>query len=167
MTPSDANSAEAIEAADLAAQFEGFSATPYQDPAGVWTIGYGSTRDAADRPVTSATPPVTPSGAKALLRRDLLAAMGVVEANVKVSLTLTQRVALDDFVYNVGAGNFEASTLLRLLNSGDYAGAAAQFCRWDIAGGKVLAGLLRRRETEEAYFATPNPLPLPPTPPSA
>jgi lysozyme len=71
---------------------------------------------------------------------------------VKVALTPFQEGALADFVYNLGATNFRASTLLRLLNAGDYAGAAAQFDKWDMAGGRVLSGLLRRRQAETALF---------------
>ncbi|MCK2118973.1 lysozyme, partial [Pseudomonas juntendi] len=59
------------------------------------------------------------------------------------------------FTYNLGAANLESSTLRRLLNSGDYAGAADQFPRWNKAGGKVLAGLTRRRAAERDLFLEP------------
>jgi lysozyme len=144
----------AVNAAEgLVTEFEGFSAVPYQDPAGVWTIGYGSTRDAnGGNPVCSTTPRITVATARSLVDRDLRAAFAEVAGDVKVALTPFQEGALADFVYNLGATNFRSSTLLRLLNAGDYAGAAAQFDRWDMAGGRVLAGLLRRRQAETELF---------------
>lgn len=140
------------EAAKLAEQFEGFSAKPYQDPVGVWTIGYGSTRDTDGNPVTANTPPVTWQQANALMERDLRSAMQQVEGTVLVPLAPMQEAALIDFVYNVGIGNLKASTLLRKLNAGDYEGAAAEFPKWNMGGGKVLAGLVRRRAAERAEF---------------
>ena len=139
-------------AATLAEQFEGFSSTPYQDPAGVWTVGFGTTRDINDNPVTANTPAIDLEGAHQLMLRDLQTALEVVNENVQVKLTINEKAALIDFVYNLGAGNFASSTLLRLLNAGDYQGAADQFERWDHAGGVVLAGLLHRRLAEKALF---------------
>ena len=142
-------------ATDFIEPFEGFSTTPYLDPARVWTIGFGSTRDASGNPVTADTAAVTRDEATGLLRRDLTRAAMEVSSDVHVPLTQNERVALEDFIYNVGAGNFRASTLLRELNAGRYDLAAAQFDLWDHAGGVVLAGLLRRREAERAEFLKP------------
>jgi len=139
-------------AVELVTEFEGFSAKPYQDPVGVWTIGYGSTRDANGHPITATTPVVTEGQAKALVTRDLMAAAQGVDSMVKVHLTDNERAALQDFTYNLGVGNLRTSTLLRKLNAGDLEGAAAEFVKWDMAGGKVLAGLLRRRQAETALF---------------
>ena len=139
-------------AVELVTQFEGFSATPYQDPVGVWTIGYGSTRDCRMAPVCATTAPVTPTEGALLIKRDLTSACQTVVGDVQVPLNDNQRAALEDFIYNLGVGNFKSSTLLRKLNSGDYAGAAAEFDKWDMAGGKVLAGLLRRRQAETDLF---------------
>lgn len=136
----------------LVEQFEGFSATPYQDPAGVWTIGYGSTRDLAMQPVCATTPPIDQAQAQVMVGRDLANAAEAVAADVKVPLTDNQRAALCDFTYNLGGHSLACSTLLRLLNAGDYAGAAAEFDKWDYAGGKELAGLFRRRAAETALF---------------
>ena len=74
---------------------------------------------------------------------------------VKVPLNENQHGALVSFTYNLGAGNLGSSTLLRKLNAGDYAGAAAEFPRWNKAGGKELAGLTRRRAAEKALFEKP------------
>jgi lysozyme len=140
------------DAVALATVFEGFSAAPYQDSAGVWTIGYGSTRDASGSPVTRDTPDVTRDQANVMMRRDLEIAVTTISADVKVALTTDERAALEDFIYNVGVGNFAGSTLLRDLNAGRYDLAAAQFGAWDHAGGQVLSGLLRRREAERQEF---------------
>ena len=145
-------------AENLVEQFEGFSATPYPDPSSggyPWAIGFGSTRDAAGQPVTPDTPPVTLDQARRLVLRDLRAALATIEGAVVVPLTVDEEAALLDFTYNLGAGNLLGSTLLRLLNAGDYAGAAAQFERWDHAGGHVMAGLLRRRLAERDLFLNP------------
>lgn len=139
-------------AVDLAASFEGFSATPYRDPVGIWTIGYGSTRDMLGHPVTAHTPAITRVLAEGLMRRDLTKAATEVEADVRVPLTENERAALESFVYNCGAGAFKASTLLRKLNAGDHEGASLEFLRWNQAGGHVLAGLVRRRAAERALF---------------
>jgi lysozyme len=144
-------SAEAL-AAGLAESAEGEVLHPYQDPAGVWTIGEGSTRDLDGNPVTSRTPPITKEQADKLLQRDMASAFDAVRGDVKVPLTPAEEAALADFVYNLGAGNFERSTLLKLLNRGDFEGAAKQFARWDTANGEALAGLARRRAAEAALF---------------
>lgn len=136
----------------LAEPFEGFSSVPYRDPVGVWTIGYGSTRDASGDPVTGSTPAIGTAEGKLLLMRDMHAAFDEIARDVKVPLTVFQKGALADFIYNLGAGNFRASTLLKKLNAKDYAGAAVEFDKWDMAGGKVLAGLLRRRQAETDLF---------------
>ncbi len=74
---------------------------------------------------------------------------------VKVPLTANQLGALTSFAYNLGSGALASSTLLKLLNAGDYAGAAAQFARWNKARGKTLAGLTKRRAAEAALFLKP------------
>jgi GH24 family phage-related lysozyme (muramidase) len=71
---------------------------------------------------------------------------------VKVSVTQNQFDALVDFVFNLGQGKFAGSTLLRGLNAGDFSGAAAEFVKWDHAGGQVVPGLLRRRLAEAQLF---------------
>ncbi len=142
-------------AAALDEPFEGFSATPYLDPVGIWTIGYGSTRDGNDAPVTASTPPITQSQAVDLLMRDMQAAFADIALAVKVPLTANESAALASLIYNIGAGAFNNSTLLQLLNAGQYEAAAAQFELWDHAAGKILAGLLRRRMAEKALFEKP------------
>lgn len=147
----------AIEVPDdaviIGENFEGFSATPYWDPNGrVWTYGFGSTRDLNNNPVTATTQPVSRAQGLSLMRRDMLSAATEVAADVHVPLTENEKAALDDFIYNCGVGNFRGSTLLRMVNAGNFAGAADQFAVWDHSGGVVLAGLLRRRQAERAEF---------------
>ncbi|PRP70248.1 muraminidase, partial [Chromobacterium amazonense] len=86
------------------------------------------------------------------LQQDLAKFEVGVSRLVKVQLRQNQFDALVSFSYNLGLGSLQNSTLLRLLNQGDYAGAAGQFILWDKAGGKVLPGLQRRRAAEQALF---------------
>lgn len=143
------------ESAALAEQFEGFSATVYPDPgtgAEPWTQGYGSTRGDDGQPLTPQSPPITRAKAVEWLQRDMSEAFVTIASAVTVPLTDNESAALADFIYNLGSGAFIASTLLRLLNAGDYAGAADQLLLWDHAGARVMAGLLRRREAEKTLF---------------
>ena len=140
----------------LIKEFEGFVPTWYKDPVGVWTIGYGHTDNAGSpKYATSKTMILSEAEATAILQRDLGQYEDSVARLVKVPLNENQHGALVSFTYNLGAGNLGSSTLLRKLNAGDYAGAAAEFPRWNKAGGKELAGLTRRRAAEQALFEKP------------
>lgn len=131
---------------DLIKQFEGLYLKAYRCPAGVPTIGYGHTAGVAMGQT------ITQQQADDYLRRDVRQFERAVERLVKVPLTQGQFDALVSFAFNLGEGALAQSTLLRLLNAGDYAGAAAQFDRWNKAGGRVLPGLVRRRAAERALF---------------
>lgn len=131
---------------DLIKSFEGFEPEAYLCPAGVWTIGYGHTGDVVEGQS------VTEEEAEELLLQDVAFAEDTVNSLVEVELSQQMFDALVCFVYNVGVGAFEQSTLLRLLNQGQMEEAAEQFLRWNKAGGKELAGLTRRREAERALF---------------
>lgn len=137
-----------VKAANLAIEFEGFSATPYRCPAGVWTIGYGSTRDDSGNRVTGDTPPIDEDTARQWAMRDMRAAMAAVEADVSVPMTDEEEAALIDFVYNLGSGAFAGSRILRYLNAGNFQGAADDLMLWNHANGVALAGLTRRRAAE-------------------
>ncbi len=136
----------------LIKQFEGFRARPYLCPAGVPTIGYGATYYPDGKKVTMHDKPVSEADATAMLRSMLVQYENGVERYVQVPITQGQFDALVSFAYNVGLAALKNSTLLRLLNLRDYAGAAAQFARWNRANGKVLPGLTRRREAERKLF---------------
>jgi lysozyme len=129
--------------------FEGLRLTAYQDVAGVWTVGYGHTG-----PDVGAGMTITQAQAGTLLLGDLAEAIDCVNRAVTVEISQCQFDALVDFCFNAGRGNFLNSTLLRKLNLGDFDGAAAQFELWVHAGGKALAGLVRRRKAEAAMFAS-------------
>lgn len=130
----------------LIKSFEGLRLLAYRDAVGIWTIGYGATRG------VKAGMSITKEQAERMLLNDVQRFEPEVERLVQVPLTGNQWDALVSFTYNLGAANLESSTLLRLLNRGDYAGAAEQFPRWNKAGGKVLPGLVRRREAERVLF---------------
>lgn len=131
---------------DLIKQFEGLYLQAYRCPAGVPTIGYGHTAGVAMGQT------ITQQHADDYLRRDVRQFERAVARLVTVPLTQGQFDALVSFAFNLGEGALAQSTLLRLLNAGDYAGAAAQFDRWNKAGGRVLPGLVRRRAAERALF---------------
>jgi lysozyme len=140
---------------DLIHRFEGFRESPYLCPAGVPTIGYGSTRYPDGSHVNLTDPAITRERADEIMRATLVEYEEAVNRYVRVFLSQNQFDALVDFAYNAGAKNLLNSTLLRLLNTGDYDRAAAQFNRWVYAGDKVLPGLVRRRMAEKALFETP------------
>lgn len=131
---------------DLLKRSEGFRADAYQDSGGVWTIGYGTTKDVQPGDTC------TEEQASQWLRRDVLSAEWAVMKLIEVPMTQGQFDALVDFVYNLGEGALAKSTLLRKLNAGDYAGAAAEFPKWCHAGNQVLPGLVTRRAAERALF---------------
>ncbi|TKC86027.1 lysozyme [Trinickia terrae] len=135
---------------NLIKQFEGLRLIAYADVVGVLTIGYGHTG-----PDVKPGLIITQSQADQHLSDDLARFESGVGALVKVPLNANQFSALVSFSYNLGLGNLGSSTLLRLLNQRDYPGAALQFPRWDRAGGRELAGLLRRRQAEQALFEAP------------
>lgn len=131
---------------DLIKQFEGLKLNAYVCPAGVLTIGYGTT--AGVKPGQA----ITAARAEELLRADVAKfERGVADA-VTVPLAQHQFDALVSLAYNIGLGAFRTSTLLRLLNKGEVASAAKQFDRWNRGGQKVLPGLTRRRAAERKLF---------------
>ena len=130
----------------LTERFEGCRLAAYPDTGGVWTIGYGHTHGV--HPGMTCTL----EQAEAWLREDIQAAADAVNRLVKISLKQTEFDALVDFVFNLGAGAFARSTMLKDINAGNFAAAALQFPLWDRDAGRVLAGLLHRRLAEEAEF---------------
>jgi GH24 family phage-related lysozyme (muramidase) len=136
----------------LIKEFEGCKLKAYQCPAGVWTIGIGSTHYGDGTPVTKNRTLPNEGAALALLA----ATIGQYEKAVNatdVELTQNEYDALVCLCYNIGAGNFFKSTLVKMLKAGDdKAEIAKQFLRWDKAGGKPLAGLTRRRNAEAELF---------------
>lgn len=134
---------------DLIKQVEGWRDTAYRCPAGVWTIGYGHTKDVYEGQR------ITREKGESLLRDDLNQAERAVEKLINVPLGDNQFAALVCFTYNVGSGSLEKSTLRRLLNGGDYGSVPDQLMRWNKVGGKEYAGLTRRRRAEGDLWRTP------------
>ncbi|MDD2651673.1 MAG: lysozyme [Sulfurimonas sp.] len=142
-----------LKGIELITTFEGFSASPYYCPAGIATIGYGSTKYADGRPVKMSDKPVTYFEAEELLE----ATLGEYEDAINRYVTLpflnqNQFDALVSFTYNVGIGNFKKSTLLKKLNASLFEDAAKEFLKWDKSKGIALAGLTKRRKTEMEMF---------------
>ena len=136
----------------LIKEFEGFSATPYKCPAGIWTIGYGATKDREGNPVTINHPDVTDKQATELLKKDIIEAEKAVKDLTSTPLCQFQFDALVSFCYNLGYGSYESSTLRKMVNNRDFDKASEEFARWIYAAGKPLDGLIKRRAAEAALF---------------
>ena len=135
----------------LIAQFEGCYLQAYLCPANVWTIGIGTTIYPNSVKVKKGDK-CTLEQAHEYLAHDMIEFEKTVNDSVKVPLSQNQFDALVSLTYNIGSGAFKNSTLLKKLNAKDYSGAADQFLVWNKGGGKVLKGLVRRREAERALF---------------
>ena len=137
-------------AASLCKQYEGFRSKPYLCPAGVATRGYGSTYYSDGRKVTLQDPPMDEPAASALLMYELQHTYlpGTLR-NCPILATDNKRLnAVVDFCYNLGIGRLQTSTLKRKINAQDWEGAKEELKKWNKAGGKVLAGLDKRRKSE-------------------
>ena len=144
MTPSPAAYA-------LICEYEGLRLSAYLCPAGVWTIGYGSTRG-VKKGMT-----ITQAQADARLKADVQVYAKAVNSMLRTGVTQGQFDALVSFAFNLGAGALEKSTLLRKINASDPS-AVHEFAKWNKAtvDGKmtVLPGLTRRRAAEARLFAS-------------
>ena len=131
---------------NLIKKYEGLRLKAYKCPAGKLTIGYGHTNNVRPDDV------ITEAQAVELLLRDVLDCEGVINRLVMKTLNQGQFDACISFIFNLGAGNFQRSTLLRKINQGDFAGASREFSRWIYSNGKILNGLKKRREEEKQLF---------------
>lgn len=139
----------AKQAADIIKKFEGFESGPYLCPANVATIGYGTTIYADGTKVSMDDDAIDEDRATEELLHHIKAVEKQVNAVLDVKLKAHQKAALISFVYNVGIGNFTKSTLLRKVNHcSDDQHIPDEFRRWTKGGGRVLRGLIRRRESE-------------------
>ena len=135
------------EGIELIKHFEGCELEAYKCAAGVWTIGYGYIKGVQEGDKWSA------DKADFMLFKELEEEYEkYVNDYVNVPLNQCQYDALCSFVYNLGGNALKNSTLLIVLNSGNYEGVPEQIMRWNKAGGRVLAGLVRRRECEAELF---------------
>lgn len=152
----------------LIESFEGFKTEPYQDDNGFWTGGIGHRIKAGED--INKFRGMSHADAVRVLCDDVEDAETAVEAHVDVPLSQNQFDALTSLVFNVGEGRVgvngrdgicylksgKPSTLLRMLNSGDYAGASQQFLAWDRIAGNESEGLLKRRLSEQLLFRMPD-----------
>jgi len=142
-------------AVDIIKTHEGWSAKVYTDPAGHPTIGYGHKLLPGEKFGT-----ITKDEGDALLLADMTRIDKEITPAISVKLTENQRAALVSFAFNVGAGAFRNSTLLKKLNAGDVAGAANELDKWNKARDKktgqlvALPGLTARRTAEKTLFLT-------------
>lgn len=128
--------------------FEGLQLKAYKCPAGVWTIGYGSTGSHVKAGMT-----VTKEQADVLLNKDIAPREDKLTRILgRTPTTQNQFDALFLLAYNIGMGAFEKSTLLRLHRNAEYEEAANEFLKWNKAGGKVLNGLSNRRKIERSLY---------------
>ena len=135
-----------MEGLALIKKFEGCELYAYQCSANVWTIGYGHTKD------VEPGMQITQEDAEQMLVDELHEYENYINEYVTAPLSQNQFDAMVSWVYNLGPANLKASTLLKVLNAGDYEGVPAQIRRWNKAGGEILDGLIRRREAEARLF---------------
>ncbi len=134
------------EGLSLIKKFEGCELKAYRCAANVLTIGYGTIKN-----VTEGME-ITQEEAETLLQEEMHEYEGYINDMVKVPLEQHQFDAMVSWVFNLGSGNLSSSTLLKKLNNSEYDEVPAQIRRWNKAGGKVLDGLIRRREAEALMF---------------
>lgn len=140
---------------DLIKKFEGYSDRPYKCPAGVSTIGYGNTYYPNGTKVKITDKQITREYANEILAHTADEFAADVLKLVKSKISVNQLNALTAFAYNVGVGNFQKSTLLKLVNvNPNDAMIAKEFLKWNKAAGKELKGLTNRRIAESALYFT-------------
>lgn len=131
---------------DFLKQWEGLELEAYKDVGGVWSIGYGHTKDVKPGDV------ITVERAKRLLDEDLLIYEKAVNDSVHVPLNQNQYDALVSLCYNIGVTGFKNSTVVKRINTGDYIGAAEAILWWNKVNGVVVRGLKNRRAAERTLF---------------
>ena len=141
------------EGREIVKFFEGFRSKPYRCSAGVPTIGWGSCYRLDGTRVTMGDPSVSKDEAEEFLVFGLRTAENAVARLAKPTpLNENQFSSLVSFVYNIGSGNFQSSTLRQKLRRKDYAKAALEFPKWRRANGQILRGLVNRRKKEKELF---------------
>ena len=134
------------EGISLIKKFEGCELEAYRCAAGVWTIGYGHTKDVKEGNS------ITKEEAESMLVHELQEYCSDVDIAVKVDLKQNEFDSLVSWTYNLGPTNLNSSTMLRVLNEGKHDEVPAQMKRWNKASGQVKEGLIRRREAEALMF---------------
>jgi lysozyme len=140
---------------NLIQRFEGLSLKPYKCPAGIWTIGYGSTFYSDGKKVQAGDSPISQAEATDLLIETLKHYERSVDSFCRDDINQNQFDALVSFCYNVGAGSLKSSTLLKKVNANPLdATISAEFMKWNKGGGKVLKGLTERRKAEADLYVS-------------
>jgi lysozyme len=134
------------EGISLIKKFEGCELEAYKCAAGVWTIGYGHTKDVKEGDS------ILKEDAESMLMHELQKYCNDVDIAVKVDLKQNEFDALVSWTYNLGLTNLNSSTMLKVLNEGKHDEVPAQMKRWNKASGQVKQGLVRRREAEALMF---------------
>jgi lysozyme len=134
------------EGLSLIKKFEGCELEAYLCPAGVWTIGYGHTKDVKEGDK------INKEEADYLLQEEMIEYESYINDFVEVPLNQNQFDALCSWVYNLGPTNLKNSTMLKVLNEEKYVDVPQEIKRWNKAGGEVLDGLIKRREAEAKMF---------------
>lgn len=140
---------------DLVKEFEGFEARAYKCPAGVWTIGYGTTAAAGVGIVPVDGMTISKAKAEGYLQAGLSKFANAISLEISAPINENEYGAFVSLAYNVGPDAFKKSSALRHFNAGKKAAAADAILLWNKAGGKISAGLVRRRAAERALFLTP------------
>lgn len=140
---------------ELVKEFEGFSAKAYKCPAGIWTIGYGTTAAAGVGITPKEGMTISQSDAEGYLHGALEKFASQIEDAITAPINENEFGAFVSLAYNIGPGAFKKSSALSSFNAGDKAKSAKAILLWNKAGGKVLKGLTRRREAERKLFLTP------------
>jgi lysozyme len=140
---------------DLIKRFEGLKLKPYLCPASIWTIGYGNTYYPSGAKVKPTDPAITQIIAEALLKHLLGSYEKAVDSFCRDDINQNQFDSLVSFTYNCGVNNLKSSTLLKKVNANPSdPSIRAEFLKWNKGGGKVLAGLTKRRQAEaDLYFS--------------
>lgn len=133
---------------NLIRKFEGCKLFPYMDMVGVWTVGYGSTTEVVPGEK------ISQAEAEDRLVEDIEVAEKCINDAVTVPLTQNQFDALVSWVYNLGCKRFRQSTMLQKINSKHWQEASVELRKWDMAGGRHVDGLMRRRAAESKLFDT-------------
>lgn len=133
----------------IAKLFEGFRSKPYRCPAGVATIGYGTTMYPNGQKVTMDDKPATVEDAEVYLEHEMLNCQSkALKYCPGLSCDENRLAAVTDFIYNLGPGQFQNSTLRRRINQQDWPEVKKELMRWVRGGGKILPGLVKRRVVE-------------------
>jgi GH24 family phage-related lysozyme (muramidase) len=140
------------EAVNLIKKFEGFSSRPYLCPSNIYTISYGAIYGLDGHRVQRDHREITEEEGEFLLRRDLSRFEVSVARLLKQPLTLNQFSACVSLAFNIGSGNFQKSQIRMRLNRREYSAAADIWWQWRRGGGRILSGLVKRREAEKQLF---------------